>query len=88
MKLIKNRVVMADGRTLTFHRVSEIVASIPAANMTVLLGSWESSDAATGNGRPEATFSIELPNTTEQHGQILESITEMPDWVGSEVVDL
>lgn len=87
MKLLKLEKQLSDGRTVLYHRVTEMNVDVTQPNMVVLLGSWVSAAEAQTPGRPDAMYAITMPNDQEHREALLDHILALPEWQAGQIVD-
>lgn len=78
---------LSDGRLLRFHRVYELIFAASRPDfVTVVIGSWETEEAARSQGRPAATTVMELPNNAAtRQNNFLARIIANPGWRGGKL---
>ena len=91
MKLIYLEKTLSDRRICYYHRVTELVFSDETPNiMKVLIGSWETIEAANSQIKPDAVSAIDMSysgNKMDATTNLLERVIETSGWEGATIVD-
>jgi hypothetical protein len=90
MKLIYLEKTLPDARVCRYHRVTELVFSETPNIMKVLVGSWDTVEAASSQAKPDAVTAIDMGYSGDRMdaaNNLLERVIQTSGWEGATIID-